>query len=172
MQATQARGGSIITASGRAHVLIFDVGEQRYGLMSADVREVVRAVTIVPLPKAPPIVLGVIDLRGSVVPVLDLRTRFRLPPRDIQESDHLVVASAGERLVAICADHALDLKEIDAHVIEDPARAISGVEYVAGIAKLPDGLLLIHDLRTFLSEAESAQLSEALGEGSPGGVTP
>ncbi|MBI2840447.1 MAG: purine-binding chemotaxis protein CheW [Acidobacteria bacterium] len=148
----------------RGEVLLLEIGAQRYGLPTSDVREVLRAVTVVPLPKAPPIVLGVINVRGTVVPVLDIRTRFRLPAREILESDHFVVATAGERLVAICADRALDLKEISANEVEEATRTVPGAEYVAGIAKLPDGLVLIHDLRSFLSQAEGAQLAEAMSE--------
>lgn len=146
----------------RREVLLLEIGGQRYGLPTSDVQEVLRAVTVVPLPKAPRIVLGVIDVRGTIVPVLDIRTRFRLPAREVRESDHFVVGSAGERLVAICADRALDLKQVDALDVEEATRAVPGAEYVAGIAKLPDGLVLIHDLRSFLSQAESEQLSEAL----------
>jgi purine-binding chemotaxis protein CheW len=58
-------------------LLIFEIGASRFGLPSADVREVLRAVTIVPLPGAPPIVEGLINVRGRIVPVLDIRRRFR-----------------------------------------------------------------------------------------------
>ncbi|MEW6368590.1 MAG: chemotaxis protein CheW [Acidobacteriota bacterium] len=148
----------------RRKILLLDIAGHRYGVPSEDVREVLRAVTVVPLPRAPGIVLGVINLRGSVVPVLDVRTRFRLPTREIRESDHFVVASAGGRTVAVSVDRALDLTEVNPAAVEDPARAVPGAEYVAGIAKLPDGLVLIHDLRSFLSQAESEQLSQALSE--------
>src|SRR5436309_14010618 len=70
-------------------VLIFEVGSQRYGLPAAGVRELVRAVTVTPLPRAPAIVEGVIDLRGTIVPVLDIRARFRLPAKPPEPPHHL-----------------------------------------------------------------------------------
>jgi len=147
-------------------VLVFEVGGQRYGLPSSGVKELARAVTVVRLPKAPPIVEGVIDVRGAVVPVLDIRGRFRLAAKPLEPTDHLVLAWAGTRLVALRVDRALDFVRLAADTVEDAKRVAPGVEYVAGVAKLPGGLVLIHDLRTFLSEAEAAALGEALGGGS------
>jgi purine-binding chemotaxis protein CheW len=143
-------------------VLIFDVGGQRYGLPSNVVDEVVRAVTVVPLPKAPAIVEGVIDVRGALVPVLDIRRRFRLAPKPLEHTDHLVLAWAGPRRVAIRADRALDLLHIDVARIEDAKASLPATEYVMGVAKLEDGLVLIHDLETFLSRAEDEALDDAL----------
>lgn len=149
-------------------ILVFEVAHRRFGVPSSDVRELLRAVTVVPLPKAPAIVEGIIDVRGTIVPVLDIRSRFRLPGKAADHSDHLLVARAGERLVALRVDRALDLVRVGADEIEEAAEIAPGVEYVAGVAKLADGLVLIHDLRTFLSQAESTALDQSLA-GKPGG---
>ena len=149
-------------AGTRLEVLVFEVGGQRYALRSFEVRELVRAVTMVPLPKAPAIVEGIINVRGVVVPVLDIRTRFRLPAKAAAHTDHLILAWAGPRLVALRADRALDVARLEASEVEDAKAVVPGADYVAGVAKLSDGLVLIHDLRTFLSQAEAAALDEAL----------
>src|SRR4051812_1235973 len=86
--------------------LTFELAGQRYGLPSSDVQELIRVVTLTPLPGAPSIVEGAINLRGRVVPVFDIRTRFRLPAKAPEPSDHLIVAWAGERLAAIRVDQA------------------------------------------------------------------
>jgi purine-binding chemotaxis protein CheW len=143
-------------------VVVFEIGGRRYGLPAADVREIVRAAALTPLPRAPAVVEGILNLRGRIVPVLDIRARFRLPPRPLHPSDHLLVASVGERLVALRVDRATDLVRLRAEDIEDARGAVPGAEYVAWVAKLPNDLVLIHDLRTFLSRAESAALEEAL----------
>jgi purine-binding chemotaxis protein CheW len=145
-------------------VLVFEIGGVRYALPTSDVSELARAVTIVPLPKAPPIVEGIINVHGRVVPVLDIRTRFRLPLRPVSHTDHLIVAHVASRLVALRADRALDLAHIDPNDIEEAHTCAAGAEYISGVAKLPDGLVLIHDLRTFLEDAEAAALDKALGE--------
>jgi purine-binding chemotaxis protein CheW len=149
-------------------ILLFALGGQRYGLWARDVRELLRAVAIVPLPRAPRVVEGVINLRGRVVPVLDLRARFGLPGKQLETSDHLIVAAVGARLVAIRADQALDLLpvELDRAQLED--LKASGAEYLAGVARLPDGLALIHDLEAFLSAGESIALDDALGAAAGG----
>jgi purine-binding chemotaxis protein CheW len=153
---------SAATTPAPLEVLIFELGGQRYGLPAADVQELVRAVALVPLPTAPAVVEGVMNLRGKIVPVLDVRQRFRLPPRALDPADHLIVARTEERLVALRVDRALDLVALDAEAIEAAKGAVPGVEYVAWVAKLPNNLVLIHDLRTFLSRAEAAALEEAL----------
>jgi purine-binding chemotaxis protein CheW len=143
-------------------ILLFEIGGERYGLLARDVRELIRAVTIAPLPKAPAIVEGLINLRGRIVPVLDIRTRFRIPAKPLEPSDHLVVAMTGAGLVAIRVDRAMDLVRVDDRDIEEAKRIVPQAEHVAGVAKLADGLVLIHDLRTFLSESEGLALDDAL----------
>jgi purine-binding chemotaxis protein CheW len=145
------------------NVLLFELDGLRYALPSADVSELLRAVTVVPLPKAPRVVEGVINVRGQVVPVLDVRTRFQLPPKTASPTDHLILARAGERLVAIRADRALELVRLDAGDFEEAKSVLPGAACVMGVAKLADGLVLIHDLRTFLEAAEAAAFDEAVG---------
>jgi purine-binding chemotaxis protein CheW len=148
-------------------VLVFQLDGRRYGLLAEVVREVLRAVAVVLLPRAPAIVEGVINLRGRIVPVLDLRRRFRLPPRPLYPSDHLIVASADERLVVLRVDQATDLVRLPASHLEEASGVVPGVEYVRWVARVPDDLVLLHDLRTFLSQAEAETLAAALDEMAP-----
>ncbi len=143
----------------RSDLLTFDLGSQRCAVALADVVEVVRMVAMSHLPDAPPLVEGIINLRGQVVPVLDLRARFGLASKAVDLSDHLVVARAGPRLAAIRVDHARALVDVGPGDVE--AGASTG-NALAGVAKLPDGLVLIHDLATFLSAAEGERLDAAL----------
>jgi purine-binding chemotaxis protein CheW len=143
-------------------LLTFEVGASRFATPAGVVREVVRAVAITALPKAPPIVEGIINFRGTLVPVLDIRQRFRLPAVPVAPEQHLIIAQAGNRLVALRVDRALDLVAVDADAIESAARVAPGTEYVAGIAKLADGLLVIHNLESFLSFEEAVQVDAAV----------
>jgi purine-binding chemotaxis protein CheW len=141
-----------------ADLLVFHLSGQRYALASATVREIVRAVAIVPLPQAPPIVEGVVDYRGTVVPVLDIRARFRLPPASLDIHQHFIIADA-QRTVAIRADRVAQVLTIDPYEeqsIED------GAPYVSGVVQLADGLVLIHDLNTFLSAEEVTIVAAAI----------
>lgn len=148
-------------------VLVFEVGGQRFGLVSATVQELVRAVSIVRLPKAPAIVEGVIQYRGTVIPVLDIRARFRLTAKPLEVSDHFVIAWAERRLVALRVDRALDILQVSSDQVQEAAGMLPGVEYVAWLAKTPEDLILIHDLSTFLSRAESCALDQALASEKP-----
>lgn len=143
-------------------VLAIEVGGQRFGISSASVKELLRMVEITPLPRAPAIVEGIINVRGKVVPVLDIRSRFRLPSRQPDPADHLVVASAGARLVALRVDRAIELIPLDAADVEEAKGLVPGVEYVSWVAKTATNLVLIHDLTTFLSQAEAETLDHAM----------
>jgi purine-binding chemotaxis protein CheW len=144
-------------------VLLFTLERQRYGLPVASVRELVRAARLTPLPRAPDVVEGLLNLRGELIPVLDLRRRFRHAARPLSPGDHFIVATTGARAVALRVDRAEGLHVIAPDEWDTSPRELPGVGYVAGAAKLPDGLVLVHDLRSFLSEAEALQLDTALG---------
>jgi purine-binding chemotaxis protein CheW len=144
--------------------LIFELGGQRYGLAVGTVREVTRVVSGVILPRPPPLVESAIDYHGQVVAVLDVRRRFGLPPKPLDVRDHLIIAQAAGRTVALRVDRAFDLLDIPAGAVTSAAQALPGVGPVAGVARTEDGLVLIHDLATFLSEAEHREVEAALAE--------
>jgi len=145
-------------------LVVFTLGPHRFGVPARAVREVTRAVAITALPRAPAIVEGAINYRGSVTPVLDLRQRFGLPSQALHPDQHFIVAQAGHRLLALRVDRATDLVTVKTDAIE-PADVVPGAGYVAGIARLPDGLLVIHDLPAVLALDEAEQLDRALREG-------
>ena len=142
--------------------LVFELENQRYGLPVVDVIETVRAMTITPLPQAPPIVEGILNFRGTVVPVLDIRARFHHSPKPMEIHDHFILARTGDRQVALRVDRATDLARIADRDLEQAEKIVPGLDYISGVARLSDGLVLIHDLKTFLSETEAGELSESL----------
>jgi len=143
-------------------VLVFELGGQRYGLPTLDVTELVRAVAITRLPGAPAFIEGVVNVRGRILPVLDIRARFHLPAKPLDPSDHFIVAWAGARGVILRVDRATHLALVDEASVQSARDLGPSATYVAGVAKLDGGLVLIHDLATFLSAAEAASLDEAL----------
>lgn len=147
-------------------LLLFALDDRRFGLHTRSVREIVRAVTIVPLPGAPAVVEGVVNARGKIVPVLDIRGRFGLRAKALELADHLILAWAGPRFVALRADRALDVVRVPSIEIEACEGLVKGAHHVAGVARLPDGVVLIHDLETFLSQAEAQALDQALATAS------
>lgn len=142
-------------------VLLVEVEGQRCGLPVADVVELHAVVAMVPLPGAPSVVEGAIDVHGEVVAVLDLRARLGLPLRKPYLSDHLVVTRVGPRTVALRVDRALDLTAIPRSNI-DSTDDLADTDHLTGVARLADGLVLIQDLATFLSAEEASALEQAL----------
>lgn len=142
--------------------LMFYLGPERYALEVDAVQSVVRAVEITPLPRAPDSVTGIINVRGQVVPVFNLRRRFRLPEREMQLDDHIILARTRRRGVALVVDAVGGVVEGAADDTVPAHAVLPGTEYVAGVVKRPDGLILIHDLNTFLSLDEEQALEAAL----------
>ncbi len=143
-------------------MLRFDVAGRRLALPGHLVREVTLAVAISALPSAPPIIEGVINVRGLLVPVLDIRRRFRVPARALTPDQHFLIADAGARVVALRVDRVVDVLEIPRDAIEPVAPIAPGAEHVAGLVRLTDGLLVIHDLEAFLSLEEAGRVDAAL----------
>ena len=126
------------------------------------VERAVRSVEITPLPKAPHIVIGVINLQGRIVPVLNMRKRFRLPEREMRLNDQLLIANAKKRTVALVVDQVCGTVERSAQEVIDSGKIVPGLEYVTGVIKLADGMLFIHNLDEFLSLDEEESLQAAL----------
>jgi len=144
------------------HLVLFALDDQRFALALSSVERVVRVVDVTPLPSAPPIVLGIINVKGDVIPVYDLRRRFQLPEREIDLADQLMIATTSRQTVALLVDLVSGVLEVAEDEIASAEKILPEIEYVHGVVKLPDGLVLIHDLDRFLSPEEERRLDQAL----------
>jgi purine-binding chemotaxis protein CheW len=160
-----ARGGPAVLSE-IAQFLVFRLGERRYALPLAVVEQVVRAVDVTPLPKAPPIVLGAINVHGRVLPVLNVRRRFLMPDREIGPADWFLLAHTARRTVVLVVDESEGVVERPQAEIVLSAQIHPGLEPFPGVLRLDDGLVLIHDLERFLSSDEARALDEAMEEAS------
>ena len=144
-------------------ILAFEVEGERYGLPLASVREVTRAVSPTPLPGGPDLVEGLVNVRGTMNVLLDVRRRFGHPGRPIHPDDHFVLARVHRRDVVLHVDRAIELIDVPEQNLGDVAAVTPEAgDLFGGVARLHDGLLLIHDLAAFLTEAEELKLDEAL----------
>lgn len=141
-------------------VLCFDA--LRIALPLSGVERVIRAVYVTPLPGAPAIVSGVANVQGRVIPVVDMRRRFRLPQRQMALADRIVIAHTAQRPVALVADSVSGVLEHAGPDRVDAETFLPGLEYVEGVVKLDDGLILIHDLDWFLSLDEAETLDQVM----------
>lgn len=143
-------------------VAVFTLDGQRFGLDVAAVQGVLRAAWTTPLPDAPEIVMGVVNVHGDVLPVVNVRRRFGYPERDVRLSDRFVVARTALRRVVLLVDAVEGNEGISPEAMTTAQAVVPGLEYVAGIVKTADGMVLIHDLDSFLSLEEEQTLSDAL----------
>ena len=150
-------------ASGRtAQWVVFRLDRGRYALPLAAVDRIVRAVHVTALPLGPDIVLGAIDVEGRVLPVFNIRRRFRLPERTIEPADHFLIARTARRTVVLAIDTAQGVLERAAADVIHAASIAPDLEHLQGVIQLEDGLVLIHDLEQFLSPDEARMLDEAM----------
>ncbi len=146
-------------------LVVFELEQQRYALHLPEVKKVIPAVEVTPLPKAPEAVLGIINMHGQIIPVFNIRNRFRLPAREVALKDQLIIARTARYTVALLVDAVTDIIEHTPQEITDAAAILPAAEYVEGVVKLENGMVLIHDLDTFLSLDEEKILNDALKEG-------
>lgn len=145
-------------------IVVFVLNDQRYGLHLSAVERVVWVVEVTPLPRAPDIVMGVIDAQGRIIPVLNIRKRFRLPEREMNLSDQLIIAHTPKRSVALWVDSARGIIERPEKEVIGTDKILPGMEYVEGVVKLKDGMILIHNLNKFLSFEEEKALDHAMNK--------
>ena len=145
-------------------LVLFTLDEQRYALALDSVERIVRAVAVTVLPTAPDIVIGVIDVAGRVLPVLNLRRRFGLPERDVAPDDQFILARTNRRTVALAVDVAAGMIEYPAAAIVRPDRIAPRLGRIEGVVALDDGLVLIADLDNFLALDEAQAIDAAMSE--------
>lgn len=139
-------------------LVAFLVGEQQYALALKAVHRVVRMVEVTPLPRAPEVVLGVIDFEGNIIPVVSMRKRFGSTEGESSLSDQLIVADAGTRSVALVVNSVIGVLEQTPEEVTETETIVAGAQYVEGITRLAGGLLFVHDLERFFSREEEQQL--------------
>lgn len=144
-------------------LLVFSLEGQLYALGLESVQRVIRSVAITPLPAMPAVMLGIIDLGGAVVPVMDIRGRFKHPSRAIRISDRFIIAMSGKRRVALPVDETQGTIEASRENFAAADAILPGLDLVEGAMKTDDGLILIHDLARLLSLEDAAAVDRALG---------
>jgi purine-binding chemotaxis protein CheW len=143
-------------------LVTFSLDDRKFALHVSAVQRIVQVVEVTALPKAPKIVAGIINLQGTVIPVFDIRQRFRLPLREVGLADQMIIATAARRIVALTVDSVDDVIEIPGERIVAAEQILPDLAYVEGVMKTEGGMILIHDLDRFLSLPEEKVLDDAL----------
>ena len=158
----------------------FEIGDEEYAIPIVAVQEINRVMPITPVPHSPAAVQGVINLRGRIIPVVDLRRRFGLPPRDTTAHSRIVVVEVGPqcRVLGFTVDRVHEVLRLDADVV-DPAPAIAcgpaspppphhtgsrgapPADFITGVGKLEDRLLILIDLQRLFTDDDLVHAAAA-----------
>jgi len=143
-------------------LVVFDLSSEAYGVDIGAVREIIRLQDITKVPRTPEFVEGVINLRGKVIPVVDLRKRFGLPAEEESKENRIVVVDIGAQDIGVVVDAVTEVLRIATESVEPPASVITTAdsEYLLGIAKLDSRLIILLDLERVLTETEHSSLLE------------
>ena len=140
----------------------FTLDEGHYALDLNAVERIIQTVEVTLLPEAPDIVLGVINIHGKIIPVVNISRRFHLPEKDIEPTNRLIIAHTLKRTVALVVDVVLGVIETPEDRVVKADTVLPGMDYVQGVVKMEDGMILIHDLNKFLSLEEEKTLDIAI----------
>lgn len=151
-------------ATGSALLFEFRLDALRLALPLSAVLRATRAAELTPLPGAPSIVAGAINIAGDVLPAISLRGRLGLPARPLGLDDSFVLVHSRQRVLALLASEVSGVAEYPASACIASARVTPGLEGLAGVVTCEDGLILIHNPERFLDLDEARMVDRALAE--------
>ncbi|MCG3210448.1 MAG: Chemotaxis protein CheV [Anaerolineae bacterium] len=140
--------------------VLFLLDTQAFALPLAGVEQVIRAVEITPLPQAPPTLVGVIDVHGTVLPVVNIRQQLGLPDQAVQLDDQLVIAQLNERWVAFVVTEVRGIIEPSIRSLVAAKELFPGVTHLEGGVKTEDGLIFIHSLDELFAHSAEGWLAD------------
>lgn len=143
-------------------LVVFTLDQQEVALPLGSVIRVMHAVQIKSLPKSPEIISGIINVKGEIIPVVDIRKRFGATSRELIPDDQLIIADTGKRKVALMVDQVNGIKSITSRQHENTKETLPYAEYIKGVVKTEDEMILIYDLEQFLNLEEEMELEQAL----------
>ncbi|MDQ3811212.1 MAG: chemotaxis protein CheW [Chloroflexota bacterium] len=158
--AVEERAPEAAAGGDEQQLVVFQLGAELYGVEISRVHEIIRLQTVTRVPRSPAFVEGVINLRGKVIPVVDLRRRFGLPAAEHTRASRIVVVEIGDQVVGIIVDGVSEVLRVNTATVEPPSPVVAGIdsEYLHGIAKLTDRLVILLDLDRVLARDERRAL--------------
>lgn len=143
--------------SGLLQLVTFRIGDEEFGVDILAVQEIIRLMQITPVPRAPADIDGVINLRGKVIPVVNMRSRFSLPAQESTPQTRIVVMEFEQKIVGFLVDAVSEVLRIPVTTVEDPPPVVEGIgsEYIRGIGKLDERLLILLDLDSLMAHLDT-----------------
>ncbi len=143
-------------------LVVFRLANEYYGVDIGAVNTIIRMQEITDIPQTPDFVEGVINLRGSIIPVIDLRKRFSLPVADVTKASRIVVVESDRQMIGMVVDAVAETLRLPADAIEPPSPVIASVdaEYLRGVGKQENRLVILLDLDKVLTAREKDSLAK------------
>ncbi len=136
--------------------VVFRLADEEYGAQIHNIQEIIRPEEPTKVPNNPDFIEGVINHRGEIVPVLDLKKRFRLGNADYDRESRFIVAEVGEKKVAFVVDEVTEILRVDSEQIGEPPEMTKiNKDYITGVIKMENGLVILLDLSKVLTVEES-----------------
>lgn len=145
-----------------SHFLLFNINGYRFAIDLFNVDRIIRSVEVTALPNAPDIILGIINVGGNIMPVIDIRKRFNFPEKAININDFVIIGHTKELPVAMVVDNVDELVEIPQKKVVSKEKILPGISHIEGVLKLEGDIIYIHDLDKFLYLEEEKELKNVL----------
>lgn len=141
-------------------LVVFKLADETYGVEISQVHEIIRMQDITKVPRTADFIEGVINLRGNVIPVIDLRKRFLFKDREDTSSTRIIIIEVENYTVGMIVDSVLEVSIVTADSIEPPSNIITDIDsdYLLGVCKMPDKLIILLDLSKTLTSSEKQEL--------------
>jgi purine-binding chemotaxis protein CheW len=143
-------------------IVCFRIGPEEYGIDILKVQEILKLPTVTTLPKSKPYIMGVMDLRGKVIPIIDLSVRFGIADMKSSQSKRAIVVDISGRKVGLAIDSVSHVIKLNTAEVEPPPPVVKGIsgKYIVGIAKLETGFVVILDISQIFSADEIKFISK------------
>ena len=142
----------------------FMIGNEEFGVDILSVQEINKMTQITKVPNAPDFVEGVINLRGRVIPVIDLRTRLKLSKKEHDKDTRIIVVDIENKTIGFIVDAVNEVLRIPLNITEAPPEIVTGIDsdFIKSVGKLEDRLLILIDLNKILSSSDKKQLGSVV----------
>ncbi|SDJ99695.1 chemotaxis protein CheW [Sediminibacillus albus] len=147
-----------------AKTIIFQLKEQQYGVDIQQVRSIERLQDVTEVPNTSDFIKGIINLRGEVIPIIDLKERLNIGNQAHTIETRVLIIDIENVTAGLIVDEAKDVVDIDPSIIDPAPQMVSGIdqEYIKGVAKLEAGLLILLDFKKILDQDEMEEVKEVI----------